>query len=253
MDNHPRYRLHLDADLEGGGEVLLGPQQAHRLLHVLRAEVGWSVALFNGRDGEWRAELVEAGKKRARMIVRERLRKQAAVPDLWLVFAPVKRAPLDLVVEKATELGVAALQPVFTRRTVVARLNDERLHAIAVEAAEQCGRLSVPAINPPRPLDDVLAAWPAGRPLVFFDETGAGRPVAEALGAIPRGPAALLIGPEGGFAKTELDGLRSLAFAVAASLGPRILRAETAALAALACYQALRGDWCSESVSSLQA
>lgn len=209
----------------------------------MRAAVGTSVALFNGRDGEWRASLVEAGKKKALLAVEDQLRPQAPEPDLWLLFAPVKRARIDFIAEKATELGVSVLQPVFTKHTVMSRVNDDRLRAIAVEAAEQCERLSVPDVRDPMSLDALLANWPEGRCLILLDEGGGGKPVAEVLAGLADGPAALLVGPEGGFAKSELDALRSLSFAVPVGLGPRILRADTAVVAALSCYQAIRGDW----------
>jgi len=209
----------------------------------MRAAVGTSVALFNGRDGEWRASLVETGKKKALLAVEDLLRAQAPEPDLWLLFAPVKRARIDFIAEKATELGVSVLQPVFTKHTVMSRVNDDRLRSIAVEAAEQCERLSVPDVRDPISLDALLANWPEGRKLILLDEGGGGRPVAEVLAGLADGPAALLVGPEGGFAKSELDALRSLSFAVPVGLGPRILRADTAVVAALSCYQAIRGDW----------
>src|SRR6202012_3903961 len=149
----------------------------------------------------------EIGKKKATLVARERLRPQAATPDLWLLFAAVKRDRIDLIVEKATELGVSALQPVFTERTVVSRVNEERLAAIATEAAEQCERLTVPELRTPLSLQAALTKWPKGRALLLMDETGAGKPIADILADLPPGPAALLVGPEGGFAKSELDAL----------------------------------------------
>lgn len=236
----PRHRIYVDTPLAAEARVPLAEDQAHRVLHVLRAARGESFAVFNGRDGEWRAELDQLGKRGASLVVRECLRAQTPESDLWLVFAPIKRGPLDLIAEKATELGVSALLPVWTQRTDPQRLNAARLRAIAVEAAEQCRRLTVPELHEPRPLDDVIARWPADRRLIVLDETGAGAPIARVVGDRSNAPTAFLIGPEGGFTESELDGLRSLAFAVAADLGPRILRAETAVIAALACYQALR-------------
>jgi 16S rRNA (uracil1498-N3)-methyltransferase len=159
------------------------------------------------------------------------------------LFAPVKRARIDFIAEKATELGVSALVPVFTRHTVMTRVNDERLRAIAIEAAEQCERLSVPEVRAAASLDILLAAWPTDRKLLLLDEGGGGAPIADALAHVAPGPAALLVGPEGGFAKSELDGLRALSFATPVGLGPRILRADTAVIAALSCFQALCGDW----------
>jgi 16S rRNA (uracil1498-N3)-methyltransferase len=239
----PRIRLFVEADLAGGAEIGLGEQQAHYLIHVMRLSPGDAIALFNGRDGEWRGGVAEIGKKTVRLRVDAPIRAQAAEPDLWLLFAPVKRARIDLIVEKATELGVSRLQPVMTARTNMSRIGDDRLRAIAIEAAEQCERLSVPELMPALPLSRVLADWPRGRILFTLDETGAGRPIADALAAAEPGPAAMLVGPEGGFAKSELDALGRLAFSVRVGLGRRILRADTAVIAALACYQAIRGDW----------
>jgi len=211
---------------------------------VLRLGSGDAIAAFNERDGEWLCELAEIGQRGARALVRRQLRAPEPGPDLWLLFAPIKRVRLDWLVEKATELGVASFLPVWTRRTQPERLNRERLRALAIAAAEQSERLSVPDIAAPEPLDRVLAAWPAGRRLVLCDETGAGMPIAEALlGFPPQAPAALLIGPEGGFADTELDALGKLPIVTRVGLGPRVLRAETAAVAALAVFQAIAGDW----------
>jgi len=244
VNSVPRHRLFVEAALAQGAAVALAPEQAHRLLHVLRAVRGDAVALFNGRDGEWRAAIEGFGKERCRLRVETRRRAPGAPePDLWLLFAPVKRAAIDLVVEKATELGVSRLLPVLTRHTDVARVNLERLAAIAVEAAGQCERLTVPEVAPPAPLFDSLAAWPAGRPLLVCAEAGAARPIAAVAQALPPGPAALLVGPEGGFSTTELDELARRPFVHRVGLGPRVLRAETAAIAAVACWQALRGDW----------
>lgn len=242
MRTSPRHRLYVTDALSSGAQIALSPEQSHRLLHVLRAERGDAVGLFNGRDGEWRAELERAGKREAILVLREQLRPQQPESDLWLVFAPVKRGPLDLIVEKATELGVSALLPVWTKHTDTQRLNNERMSAIATEAAEQCRRLTVPVVREARNLDAALADWPKDRRLIVLDESGKGAPIAQTIGQIGAAPAAVLVGPEGGFADSELDALRALSFAVAADLGPRILRAETAVIAALACYQALRGN-----------
>jgi 16S rRNA (uracil1498-N3)-methyltransferase len=188
--------------------------------------------------------LAESGQRGARVAVRRQLRAPEPEADLWLLFAPIKRARLDWVVEKATELGAAALLPVMTARTQPERLNRERLRALAIAAAEQCERLSVPDIAIPEPLDRVVAAWPAGRRLVLCDESGAGMPIAEALAGFPRqAPAALFVGPEGGFTDRELDALGKLPIVTRVGLGPRVLRAETAAVAALAVFQAIAGDW----------
>lgn len=241
----PRTRLHVAAGLAAGARVLLTPPQAHYLANVLRLAAGDAVCLFNGRDGEWRARLGPIKRGAGDAVAETMLRPQAAEPDLWLLFAPLKKARTDYLAEKATELGVARLWPVFTRRTNAERVNLDRLRATAVEAAEQSERLTVPELREPAALAEALADWPAGRRLLVCDETGGGEPVATALAREEaRGPAwAVLIGPEGGFARDELDGLRKLPFVTPVGLGPRILRADTAALAALACLQALAGDW----------
>lgn len=240
-------RLFVDAALTAGGETALSANQAHYLRHVLRRGEGDAVHLFNGRDGEWRGRIAALGKSRAAVSVESRLRVQVDEPDLWLLFAPIKRAPIDLMAEKATELGVSALLPVLTRRTVVARVNGERLRAIAVEAAEQCERLSVPEVRAARPLAQVLDAWPEGRRLLLCDETGQGCPIAQALsgldGAARKAPWAILVGPEGGFDPAELDAIKKRTIVTPVTLGRRVLRAETAAMAALACWQAVIGDW----------
>lgn len=241
----PRARLHVAAALAAGAAVELGEAPAHYLRAVLRLGPGDAVALFNGRDGEWRAAVESLGKRGAQLRCLAETRPQRAGPDLWLLFAPLKRARIDLLVEKATELGVARLQPVITRRTVAARINRERLLAHAVEAAEQCERLTVPDLAEPLPLARCLAAWPAGRRLLVAAESGPAAPIAAALAAAAAAPPqdwAVLVGPEGGFAPGELDDLHKLPFVSAVGLGPRILRAETAALAALACWQAVLGD-----------
>jgi 16S rRNA (uracil1498-N3)-methyltransferase len=204
---------------------------------VLRLGPGDQVILFDDRSGEWRAEIAEAGKKRVTLILGERLREREQVPDLWLLFAPIKRGRIDWLVEKATELGVARLVPVITRRTIVERVNLARLRAHAIEAAEQCERTALPALAEPQKLAALLDAWPADRILYFADE-GGGAPFAPAPG-----PAAILIGPEGGFTDEERAAIRALPLARPISLGPRILRADTAALAAISLWMAAAGDW----------
>jgi len=243
----PATRLYVDADLAAGRSTGLDPERAHYLRHVLRLTPGERVALFNGRDGEWLARIDGFGKGWCSLSIETRRRPQDADRDLWLVFAPIKRARLDFLAEKATELGAAALAPVFTRRTAVARVNVERLRANAVEAAEQCGRLSVPRVFEPVALVDLVAGWPADRRLLLCAEAGPARPIAEALAAMvdtpeAAAPWAVMTGPEGGFAPSELDGLGKLPFVTPVGLGPRLLRADTAAVAALACWQAILGD-----------
>ena len=239
----PRTRLYVAADLAGGESVTLDASQAHYLRTVLRLERGSPVALFNGRDGEWRAVIEGFGKGTCAVKLERRAREQTPEPDLWLVFAPVKRARIDFLVEKATELGVSALQPVLTDRTQVERVNLERLRANVREAAEQTERLTLPEVRQPLTLERALALWPAGRRLLLCDESGRSPDIASALHAEQPGVWAALTGPEGGFTERELDALRNLPFVCAVGLGPRVLRADTAALAALAVFQALLGDW----------
>jgi 16S rRNA (uracil1498-N3)-methyltransferase len=239
----PRTRLFVTTDLAGGLAIGLEPSQAHYVKTVLRLGQGEVVALFNGRDGEWLGRIDGVGKGWCSVALFERHRPQDAVPDLWLLFAPLKRGRIDFLVEKATELGVGALYPVYTRRSVVERVNLDRLRANAIEAAEQTERLSVPALAEPEPLDRLLARWPAERRLLLCDESGAAPPIAETLTAAAPGACAVLVGPEGGFAETELDALKKLPFVSPVGLGPRVLRADTAALAALAVLQAVAGDW----------
>lgn len=237
-----RARLFVGDALTSGATVAVGPDQAHYLANVMRVRVGDGITLFNGQDGEWRGRVDAVGKGRCVLAVDNRLRTQAPEPDLWLLFAPIKRSRLDMVAEKAAELGVSVIWPVLTRFTAMGRVNVDRLRANAIEAAEQCERLTVPEVREPATLRQVLDGWASERLLLVMDETGSGLPIAEAVAAASE-PAAVLVGPEGGFAKSELDLLRDLPFVTPVSLGPRILRAETAAIAALSCWQALRGDW----------
>ncbi len=222
---------------------MLTRDQAHYLFGVMRQVEGASVALFNGADGEWTSEIVAAGKKEGRLVCQARLRPQEIPPDLWLLFAPLKKARTDFVAEKAAEMGCRRVLPVFTQYTNAERVNRERLQAHAVEAAEQCGLLSVPEVAEPVSLEAALASWPDGRQLLFCDETRAGAPAVSVLHAAGPGPWAVLVGPEGGFSPEEGARLRGLSFAHPASLGPRVLRADTAAVAALAFFQATLGDW----------
>ncbi|MDP6346124.1 MAG: 16S rRNA (uracil(1498)-N(3))-methyltransferase [Alphaproteobacteria bacterium] len=241
QEKQPKIRLYVELDLDAGGVLGLPANQAHYLRSVMRARPGQEVALFNGRDGEWRARIDGIGKGWVSLEVAERLRPQATAPDIWLLFAPIKRGRIDYLVQKATELGVGVLQPVSTKRTVVERINLVRLAATAAEAAEQCQRLSVPELRSVQPLDRLVDRWPVERRLLFCDEAGAPPPV-QALPADLAGPWAILIGPEGGFDENERRWLRGLPFVVPVSLGPRVLRSETAAVAALALWQALLGD-----------
>ena len=230
-------RLFVRQPLAEGARVALDARQANYLGNVLRMKEGAELLLFDGSSGEWRANIADGAKKSMVLAVEERTRPIESVPDVALAFAPVKRTQTDWLVEKATELGVRSLQPVITRRTVVERVKLERLHSIAIEAAEQCGRTLLPEIAEPMPLARLIEQ--RGRTLYFADEQG-GEPAAAAFAP---GPATILTGPEGGFTEEERALIRAAPGARAISLGPRILRAETAALAALAAYMAIAGDW----------
>jgi 16S rRNA (uracil1498-N3)-methyltransferase len=290
-----KVRLYVQAPLAKDMRVAPDDSQAHYLLHVMRAKAGGRVSLFNGRDGEWLARIEDVSKRGCALVCEKQTETQREVPNLWLVFAPIKKTPADYLTQKATELGVRALQPVFTRRTIVGRVNTDRMRANAIEAAEQSGRLSVPEIREPMNLEKLLASWPRERRILFCDEAGEAPPIFDALlpphpagggmersdmgeGAVrntplpqsdfasafaPRASAdkplnqiapsrkgrgdsqqwAILTGPEGGFDPAERERIRALAHVTPVSLGGRILRADTAALAALAVWQAIRGDW----------
>ena len=241
--DRPATRVHLSVQLAMGAVVELAPGQLNHLKTVLRLRSGAAVTAFNADDGEWLCRLSYIGRNRAILSVERRLRPPGEESDLWLLFGPIKRARLDWLVQKATELGVSMLLPVWTRHTRIERVNLNRLRAHATAAAEQCERLSVPELHPPQALAAVLAKWPAGRRLVVCDETGGGQPLASALARLGPGPVAFLTGPEGGFEETELDSLDEFSFVTRVRLGPRVLRADTAALAGLAVFQAIAGDW----------
>jgi 16S rRNA (uracil1498-N3)-methyltransferase len=213
--------------------------QANYLANVMRLKAGDPVRLFDDVSGEWIATVAETSKRHVTVALGDRLRTREAVPDLWLLFAPIKKGPIDWLVEKATELGIARLQPVITQRTIVDRVNLERLRANTIEAAEQCDRTALPEIAEPVKLAALLRDWPADRALLFADEQG-GAPLATV--AKP-GPSAILIGPEGGFTDDERSSIRAHASARAITLGPRILRAETAAAAAISLWMGAVGDW----------
>ncbi len=234
-------RLFVEVPIETGAAIPIEGAQAHYLLSVMRLKAGDPVKLFDGESGEWLGIARDVRKRDLALDVTEKLREREAVPDLWLCAAPIKKGRIDWVAEKACELGVARLVPVLTRRTVVDRVKDERLRAHMIEAAEQCGRTAVPDLGDTTTLDALLADWPEERALFFADETG-GTPALEAMRAHD-GPAAILIGPEGGFDPAERDAIRALPQAVGIGLGPRILRADTAAAAAVALWMAAVGDW----------
>jgi len=260
-------RLYLDTPFTAGARLDLDKDQAHYLVNVMRRSAGDRVRVFNGADGEWRAEIAEAGKRRASLQLAEQTRPQTAAPDLHLFFSPVKKARTDFIVEKATELGAAAITPVMTRRTMADRVRTDRLQALVREAAEQTERLDLPKVGEPVSLVQMLNVWADDRKLIFCDEagddddapwggdSGRARPILETLAAYRSSPPftggkqeaahkwAILIGPEGGFDPAERGLLRGRPFVVPVTLGPRILRADTAVAAALSVWQAVLGDW----------
>jgi 16S rRNA (uracil1498-N3)-methyltransferase len=236
-----KIRLCVDQPMGAGQSVQLTEAQAHYLFGVMRGGVGTQILVFNGRDGEWLAEVTEAGKRKGTLACLEETRRQSASPDLWLIFAPVKKARTDFIVEKAVELGVSRLQPVLTDYTNSDRFRRDKAEAHIREAAEQCGALSLPEASDPVPLAKLLTGWTEGRRILWADEALSG--IATDLSALQPGPWAILIGPEGGFSDAERSRLRALPFISSISLGPRILRAETAALAAMILWQTAAGDW----------
>lgn len=236
-------RLFLDQPLAEGVEIPATAGQAHYLGGVMRRAPGDAVLLFNGRDGEWAASIASLRKDRCSLRPERQTRPQEPLPASRLLVAAVKRDAMDWMAEKATELGIGLIQPVLTRRSITDRVNTARLASIAQEAAEQCGRLTLPGVAPAAPLHAVLDAWDA-TPLLVGDERRESPPLVEAARSLPEGGGwAWLVGPEGGFERAELDDLRRRAFVSTVTLGPRILRAETAAVAGLAVLQALAGDW----------
>jgi 16S rRNA (uracil1498-N3)-methyltransferase len=238
-------RLYLDAPLAAGARLPLDRGQANYLLNVLRLRPGAGVLVFNGRDGEWRAEVRGEGRRNAELVALERAREQSPASDLLYLFAPLKHARLDYMVQKAVEMGAGALRPVFTRRTQSTRINVERMRANVIEAAEQCGILAVPEVLPDSDLPAALAALEPDRLLVFCDEDA---PIANPLAALEPwrnniAKIAVIVGPEGGFTDEERARVAARENSVRVSLGPRILRADTAAVAALAVVQSVLGDW----------
>jgi len=224
------------------GSVDLTPNQAHYLRDVMRMAEGEAVRVFNGRDGNWLGEIASLGKKRGSLTTIEQTHSQRMEPDIWLVFAPIKSARMDMLVEKAVELGVSVLQPVFTERTQVRRTNSERLRAQVVEAAEQCERMTVPEVRDALPLSQLLAQWPEDRHLWYGDETGQGAATAAFQRTRTDAYHGILIGPEGGFSPSEVDVLDRSSFSKGVGLGPRVLRAETAAVVGLCLWQSVVGD-----------
>lgn len=236
-------RLYVDAPLSDAERITCSRDQANYLLNVLRLREGDNILLFNGKDGEWRAHIAEVSKRDCVLVAEAQMRPQTQGPDIHYLFAPLKRARIDYMVQKATELGVCRLQPVFTQRTQNARVKLDRLRANAIEAAEQCGILSIPEVAEPEKLEAVLHKWPAERRLIYCDEGAELASPIDTLNQVSAGPLAVLIGPEGGFDQKERDILRAQPFVTTLSLGPRIMRADTAAVAALALVNAVLGDW----------
>lgn len=244
-----KVRLFVSTDLSLGGNVTLSRDQSHYVTRVMRQGMGDKALLFNGIDGEWLAVINDASKVSCKLELVEQRRDQGVEPDIWVVFAPIKKTRLDFLVEKATELGASRLMPVLTRRTDVSRVNTDRLLATATESAEQCERLIVPQVAEPVDFRKLIKDWPQDRQLYLMDETGQGQPATRAFAngkeantTPPR--AAIMVGPEGGFSPEELDALRNLPFVTPVTLGARILRAETAVVAALSNWQLLSGDGC---------
>ena len=246
-ENYTLPRLYLEADLSADASVDLPKDQAHYLGTVIRKHAGDFVRVFNGRDGEWRAEIKTASKRAVTLNVIEQLRAPYVVPDITLAFAPVRKHRTAFIIEKATELGVKTLQPVITARTQFSKFNADKARLQAIEAAEQTERMDVPVIAPSMGLNDYVGGWNIKMPLIFADEAladdAADRPSTMNILREIQAPAAILIGPEGGFTEAERDMLRAQDFVRPVSLGPRILRADTAAVALLTLFQSIRGDW----------
>ena len=235
-------RLFTPEPLVEGQEITLPSDQSRYLTRVMRLEAGANVRAFNGRDGEWRCELAGTPKS-ATLVPRKQVRSQISGPDLTLLFAPIKKARTDFIVEKATELGVRSIQPVFTDYCQTNRVRIDRFESLAIEAAEQTERMDIPNVHEARALPKILSEWDAGRPLIFCDESAQASPMANYSKELHEKAAAVLIGPEGGFSPKEREMLRSLDFVIPITLGPRILRAETAVVSALSLWQSLVGDW----------
>lgn len=243
MARIPRIYQPIHTALFAGSTHTLDGNPAHYVAHVLRMKAGSQLLIFSEAIGEWLAEITSISKKNVDLVLIHQARAPKSSPNIWLLFAPVKNEKIDFLARRATELGVSAIQPVKTRHTIVSRVNEERLAANMIEAAEQCGRIDVPELKPFESLEKVLSHWSQARILFHADESGAAKPIQEVLRSIDRGvPAAVLIGPEGGFSKEEHGILREMPYIRGVTLGPRILRAETAALTALAHVQAWIGD-----------
>jgi 16S rRNA (uracil1498-N3)-methyltransferase len=249
-NSKPKIRLFVESSLKPAIDVTVDEAQAHYLAHVMRVRSGESLLLFNGRDGEWMSRVTNIGKNLCSVSVERQTRNQQSEQGPWLAFAPVKKNAVDFIAEKATELGASRLCPIFTSQTAVTRVHVRRLRANAIEAAEQSERLTVPDVMDPAPFDDLVFRWPADRTLFILHGRGQGLPVFDQFAAIRSAssawqsyPPGFLIGPEGGLSPSELDLAANLPFVSVIEMGPRVLRCETAALAVLACWQAIAGDW----------
>ena len=241
-ENYTLARLYIDKSLEDGADISLSKVQTHYLTNVLRLKSGDSIRIFNGQDGEWRAEVVNLSRKLVGLMIAERLRAPSSCPDIWLCFAPVRKHRNAFIIEKATELGASVLQPVITDHTQFPKIRLDKMQAQIIEAAEQTERLDLPILKEPQKLSALIEGWDAERALIMGDEAGDCSPAQTILKSLT-GPAALLTGPEGGFSPSERDILRAKDFVTPVSLGPRILRADTAAVSLLTLWQAAQGDW----------
>jgi 16S rRNA (uracil1498-N3)-methyltransferase len=239
----PNIRLYTNFTLSLGAHIELSRDNVHYLSNVMRKKEGYQLLFFNGKDGEWLGEITAIDKKHGQVTLIKQTKPQKPSPDIWLCFAPVKNAPINNMVEKATELGVAVLQPVFTQYTIATRVNTERLSANVMEAAEQSERVTIPEVREPLKLDAMLKNWDENRKIILCDESGSSAPITKALQQLEKGAHAILIGPEGGFSQTEFEIMKNKPYIMGVGMGPRILRADTAAIAALTCYQSILGDW----------
>jgi 16S rRNA (uracil1498-N3)-methyltransferase len=241
--SYPRTRIYIEPALSEQVPIILEDKQAHYLSHVLRLKEGDIIGFFNGKDGEWQAAIDTIQKKAVTLTVQKQLRPHKQLPELWLLCAPLKNSKTEWVIEKATELGVTRICPVITQFTVVDKINEARWYSIVTEAAEQCERVDVPIIAPIIALPKLLTEWPQNQNLIFGDESGGSKSAKELLPTITHTKKAVLIGPEGGFSPVELELLRSLPYVCGMCMGPRVMRADTAAIAALTLLQAWCGDW----------
>lgn len=237
------FRLYIANNLADEKNITLNEEQSHYLKNVVKYNIGETLHCFDNKNGEFSCEITEIGKKAVTLSVLNKVKDFSPTPDIWLLFAPLKKDKTDFVIEKATELGCRKIIPTLTKYTITNNIKTERYIAQSIEAAEQCRRTDLPEISIPQKLEDLLNNWDKNRSLYFMDETLQSLPFAELLSKEPATSAAVLIGPEGGFSPEELTLLRNLSFAKGATLGPRILRAETAVAAALSCWQMIRGDW----------